>query len=170
MGRITRISEGSVTAYGKQVHDPLAVDAHWRSRISSEGVGVRKADSTGASTAVSMLWCPRAEQDTSGKSQRRTSELKVIQDLGLGLTRPLPAGVVPVAPLPSPSHLSSSSHASHRSGTSVDTTFLTNEEARLQVRAQPLPSLPVLPGQSRCAILARRPRRMSASSGKPTCA
>ena len=172
MPRSQKVSNGEVTLYGKVAYDPLARDAHWRSRISSEGVGVRQSDSTGSSTAVSMLWCPSVEQDTSGKSQRRSSELKIIQDLGIGpgpSSAQAPAAAPPTpARSVTPSQRSVASRASQRSGTSVDTAFLTSEDARLQ--ASPAPRPPTLKSlktsDPRCEH-GRRPRT-SASSGRPT--
>lgn len=155
MPRDQRISNGVVTGYGKQHHDPLAQDAAWRSRIASEGVGVRTIDQSGSSTAISMVWCPRSKLDFSGKSAKRPSELKVIQDLGKGLASTnvagprleAPATAAPAAvPLreitgrDAADFYRSESRASFRSEScvsraSVDTAFLNNENTRLAAAA-----------------------------------
>lgn len=153
MPRDQRISNGVVTGYGKTYHDPLAQDAAWRSRIASEGVGVRTIDQSGSSTAISLVWCPSVKPDFSGKSAKRPSELKVIQDLGKGLASMSPR-LQPPASAAAPAAVPlrdvtgrvpadfyrSESRASFRSEsrvsrTSVDTAFINNENARLAAAA-----------------------------------
>ena len=134
MPRGQRVSNGEIPGYGKQVYDTLAVDAAWRTRISSEGVGFRKTDESGSNASISMLWCPVAQRDTDGKTSKRPSDIKALLDAAMVPARPLPQASAPApatpVPPPSASQCSLSSRVSDRM--SIITTQLHSEDPRLQ--------------------------------------
>ena len=85
-GRASPRSEGLCAAYGKERANDMAQTVMWRARLHNERTGMPKADISGANTSISLVWNPASKhQDTYQlQSHRRVSQLKQVQDFGLG--------------------------------------------------------------------------------------
>lgn len=83
--RSLRVSNGQCALYGRQASNPLAQQAHWRNRISNERVGTQSKDDSGTNCAMSLLWGDGnvGREAPMFSSRKRTSGLKMVQDLGV---------------------------------------------------------------------------------------
>lgn len=96
--RSPRISEGQCAVYGAEARTDNQSMALWRNRMHNEHAGMPSTDVSGANARVSLLWCPNpagAGKNYTLTSQRRTSELKFVQDFGVDSFR---AGAPPQRP------------------------------------------------------------------------
>jgi len=93
MGRLKHISEGRSACYGRQSSDDYSEMLTWRNRLHNERGGMSNKDNTGVNTTCSLMWNPgnpRGNQYALS-SHKRMSELKRIQDFGVGAgTTPRP--------------------------------------------------------------------------------
>ena len=90
MSRNSPRSEGQCAVYGREGPNPMTATSNWRARLHNEHTGMPKADPSGANTSLSLLWNPVSKHKDPYmlQSQRKVSELKLIQDYGLGAGAP----------------------------------------------------------------------------------
>ena len=102
MSRNSPRSEGHCALYGREAPNPMASTNNWRARLHNEHAGMPKADMSGANTSLSLVWNPASKHKDPYKlmSHRKVSDLKLIQDYGVGAGAASAPAAVDV-PLPS---------------------------------------------------------------------
>eukprot|EP00325_Prymnesiales_sp_UTEX-LB-985_P027991 CAMPEP_0174728154 /NCGR_PEP_ID=MMETSP1094-20130205/51196_1 /TAXON_ID=156173 /ORGANISM="Chrysochromulina brevifilum, Strain UTEX LB 985" /LENGTH=191 /DNA_ID=CAMNT_0015930021 /DNA_START=70 /DNA_END=645 /DNA_ORIENTATION=+ len=135
MGGSKHISEGKSAIYGKQpVSDAQSLQV-WRNRMHNENTGMPTHDNTGTNASVSMMWQPSPPiGNYMMTSHKRHSELKRVQDFGVGCgvaPRPPPAA----AGEPSRPAISAADAAVTAQRDALAGGFLDTEGGRLQAAA-----------------------------------
>lgn len=131
MGGNKHISEGRCAIYGRESPSETHGLQIWRNRLHNEHAGMPTVDNTGTNTTVSLMWnpSPRGAPSYTMASRKRQSDLKRIQDFGLGAGAPPAVAAPPSAAGTGRREAAAAAMASPRD---TDPGFLDTESGRLQ--------------------------------------
>jgi len=138
MGGGKHISEGKSAIYGKQPVSDSQFISVWRNRLHNENTGMPNHDNTGTNTSVSLMWQPSPAYAAPYvmASHKRHSELKRVQDFGVGCgAEPRPPPAAAGAPSSTVPVMSAADAAVATQRDALANGFLDTESGRLQAAA-----------------------------------